>query len=36
MKDFGLLYEDMEVRKNTSASNKIMENLCAILNTRFG
>ena len=33
-KRFGLLYEDMEVRNATFASNKIMQNLCATFNSR--
>ena len=34
MKDFGLLYEDMEVINATSSSNKIMQNMCTTVNSR--
>ena len=32
---FGLLYEDMEVRIATFASNKIMQNKCTTLNSQI-
>ena len=31
---FGFLYQDMEVRNATSASNKIMQKMCTTLNSR--
>ena len=34
MKDLGLLYEDMEVISATSASYKIMQNMCTTINSQ--
>ena len=31
---FGLLYENNEIRNASSASNKIIQNMCSILNSR--